>query len=379
MKKNLLSVCLFTALCAGVSNAQSIRQVEKLSDNNLNYFHYSYNDKNKIDSVYQEITADQYSSYTLFTYDENGNNVKKERHQMSKDMNDYLFTDYVDFVYNEDRLITRKNYNFDMFGGTNKFLLGGVYVYEYNMDKQLTKRSLYWDEEKTRLYETVAYQYDNKGRLTKDTRSTDQFGQWVEDFQQQYEYDKEGRLIKITTLGLDYTTGGLAVSNWRTFEYDQQGNLIKALDFLGNGTVSVQHEYAYNTEIEAANTVFPVDIDESDMLFKASKNVISEDVIHMLDIKVGKLVYVDTEIWVYEDTNNLGINTVENTNGINVLSLNNSVLELGNVAKGENVRVYDISGKIVYNVNYNNGINISNLSEGVYMVVTKDNCIKIRK
>ena len=372
-------MCVLAALSCGISNAQTMRQVEKTSDNNRNYFHYSYNENNKVDSIYQEITADQYSAYTLFTYDENGNNVKQERYQMTSQMDDYMFTDYVNYTYDGDRIICRKNYNIDMWGGTNDFLLGGVYIYEYNMDNQLAKRSLYWDEDETRLYETIVYEYNNKGQLMSDVRSTEQFGMWMDDFREVYEYDTEGRLSKIIFYSLDYTTGNLAESSHRTFKYDEKGNLVEMLDILTDGAISEKHEYCHDTEIESSNTIFPVNIDDKEILYTASKNVVTEDIAHMRDVKSGELVYVDTERWIYEENDNLGLNAVNSNNDMNILSMNGNVLELGNVANGENVRIYDVSGKIVNSANYSDGINISNLSKGVYMVVTNGSCVKIRK
>lgn len=378
--KKLLSMCMLAALSCGVGNAQSMRQVELKSDNNLNYFYYGYNTENKVDSIYQEITGEGYSSYRLFTYDENGNNVMQQRYQMSKDMDTYLYTDYVNYTYDEkNRIISRKNYNLDMWGGTNNYVLGGVYVYEYDADNKLTKRNLYWDEELTRLYESIVYEYDADGRLFSDTRSTEQFGMWVEDFKEVFEYNNDGKISKITFYSLDYGTGNLMENNYRTYTYDDNGNLIEKSDFLMDNAVNEKHEYTHNSSIESANTIFPINIDDDKTLYSLSENVIAEDKIYMRDVKTGELVYIDTEMWVYEENNNTGIETVNINNSLSLMSMNADMVELGNVANGENVRIYNTAGNMVNNASYNNGVNISNLPSGIYMVVTKDSCIKIRK
>ena len=378
--KKLLSMCIFAALGCGISDAQTMRQVELTSDNNLNYLYYGYNDDNRVDSIYQELAGEGYSSYRLFTYDENGNNVMQKRYQMSQEMDYFLYTDYVNYTYDENNNVTtRKNYNLDMWGGTNDFLLGGVYVYEYDANNNLTKRNLYWDEELTRLYESIVYTYNSKGLLVSDTRSTEQFGVWMEDFKEEYEYDSQDRLIKITFYGVDYMTGGLAVSNYRTFEYDENGNVVEILDILTDDAVNEKHQYVYNMDIESAKTIFPVNNDDDKSLYYASKNVIAEDIIYMRDFKSGELIYVDKEFWKYEEVVSTGISEVKNTPMVTVKSLTAETVELGNVANGESVRIYNAAGSMVNNATYNNGINISNLPGGIYMIVTNNSSVKIRK
>lgn len=379
--KKFLSLCILAALGCNISSeAQVVRQVELKSDNNLNYFYYGYNENNRVDSIYQEIASDGYSSYRLFEYDVNGNNIKQERYQMSKDMDDYMFTDYVNYTYDENNnILTRMNYNLDMWGGTNSFILGGVYVYEYDGNNNLSKRSLYWDEELTRLYETIVYKYNEKGMLLEDTRSSEQFGMIVEDFKEVFEYDDQDRLVKITFFTLDYGTGKLIENNYRTYEYDENGNMIEKLDILLDKSVNEKHQYVYNMDIEKANTIFPINIDDDKTSYYSSKNVIAEDNIYMRDVKSGELVYIDKEFWVYEEYDPAGIANVISNNEISIKSLNSERIELGNVATGENVRIFNAAGNLVGNDRYNNGINIANLPNGIYMVVTKNSSVKIVK
>ena len=378
--KKFLSMCILATLGCGMANAQTMRQVELVSDNNLNYIYYGYNNDNRVDSIYQEITGEGYSAYRLFIYDENGNNTTQKRYQMSKDMNEYLYTDYVNYTYDENNnIITRKNYNLDIWGGTDKFVLGGVYVYEYDSNNKLAKRSLYWDEDLTRLYETIVYEYNSKGQLLSDVRSTEQFGMWVEDFKEVFEYDAQDRISKITFYTLDYGTGKLIVNNYRTFEYDENGNLIEKLDILTDNAVNEKHQYTYNMDIKSENTIFPVNNDDDKTMYYASKNVIAEDNIYMRDVKSGNLIFFDKEYWKYEDINSTGIEEITTAPVASIKSLTADMLELGNVAQGESVRIYNAAGSMVKNSSYDNGVNISELPSGIYMVVTDNSSVKIRK
>ena len=379
--KKLLPMCLFAAMSCGISNAQTIRMTELESENNLNYMYFGYDSENRVDSIYQRLSKEGYSTYRLFEYDASGNNVSVRRYQMAKEMDDFLYTEHVDYTYNENnKIMTRKNYNLDLWGGTDEFILGGVYVYEYDVNQNLSKRKLFWDEDLTRLYESIVYEYNSRGMLISDTRTTEQFGVMMEDFKEVYEYDAKDRLTKITYYALDYQTGKLAESNYRILKYDENDNLVETEDLLADKSVSERHEYNYRKDIESKDTTFPVNNEDDKTLYYASKNVIGEDVIYMLDVHSAELINIDTETWKYVDSNpSSGIADVKDAGMASIKSLDGNFLELGNVARGEQVRVFDASGSMLMCRNYGSGIDISSLPKGIYMIVTNGSSVKIRK
>lgn len=376
--KKLLSLCLAVTISSGICNAQQRYQKELLSENNERYLYFDY-DSNRIDSIYEE-QPDGYSAYRLFTYDEAGNNTIQKRYQMPKDASDYIYTDNVYFTYdNLNRVTTRKNYNLDIFGGTDNFILGGVYTYEYDADGRMSKSMLYWDEEKTRLFEKVTYEYDVDGRLINKTRESDQFGQFVADDKQEYEYDSEGRLVKVSGYTLDYSTGQLVVYNYITYDYDDNGNMIEMTAMIADETVTEKHEYKYDTTAKASETIYPTNPDDKNMLYTCSENIVTEDVIYMRDIKAGKLIYVDTEKWIYGDNSFAAINNVTSESVMSIISLSSDMVVLSNVKQGAGIRVYNEAGCIVNSSRYDNGIDISQLAKGVYMIVSDNSSIKIKK
>ena len=348
------------------------------------YYSHRYNKDGLLDSthMYIDFTEDEY--YYLFKYDDRGNIITEDGYCIlpNSDPNYHEFTKTFEIKYEFDennRRISRKNYNWDT--KNSEFILGGMYVYEYNDKGQLTERKLYWDEAKTDLFERAEYTYNEKGQLVKELYISCFWGTDNESSMQEYFYDENGNMtrIKTSTANMDYE---LEESQNRIYKYDENNNLTTRITYDTDPELpNEQHILVYDEETDAENVAFPINYENDMDFYVNSKNVVIQDTIYQRNMDTNTFDLFEIQDWVYEDlADPTGIENVYD--GGKILGFtkdNDGNIILNGIDNAENVRIYDANGRIVMNGSYNGMINTGSLPNGMYILLTRQGCIKFSR
>ena len=376
--KKFLSFFLFAAISTGISSAQQKRLKEVVSDNNQSYIYYGY-DNNRVDSIYKNIPSENYSEYRLLQYDENGNNTSQFTYSKNNVSDNFTLTSKIFYTYDEaGNITTCVHYLLDTYNSTGEFLFGGAFVYDYDAEGRLVTSSLYNDEEFTDLLEVMEYMYNDDELVDYVRHYSIEFGQYNEDYGEKYSYD-EGKLDKITFYTIDFMNGMLTEGMYRKFIYDKNNNIIEKVDMSADMIITEKHDYKYDLNSKAEETIFPINNVDDKMLYTESANIVTREEIYYRNTKEDRLILEHTEDWIYENVELSGIGDVTVTPHVNIISLTQDRIKLTNVKNGQHMRIYDEEGRIVENTPYNDGVNISTLQHGMYMIVTNGISLKIHK
>ena len=375
--------------CLGTGvNAQSnlcLREVNSQMEGDYTY--YGYNKDGRLDSVYTYMGYYDEESYRLYAYDDKGNMISETGYGVlpSTNVDKNVFSKVFEVFYDFDdsnRMISRRNYNIDEFSENLDFYLGGVYTYEYNEKGQLAKRNLYWDEAKKDLFEITTYQYDDKNQLVKEVYVTKGFYGETEDMNVEYYYDEQGRNIKKLTKTLDPNSGALEESANVFFEFDEDGNLISRTmyDDINPDIPSQQHKLIYGDKL-AEDFTFPINYEDDMDFFVKSKHVVKQDSIYMRDAEGVVFQLFDIQDWGYDELE--GSTGIENVVSPGVSATfardNDGNIVVNGIDASENIRIYDVNGKIMRNGCYNGRVDVSALPKGMYILVTRNGNMKFSK
>lgn len=381
--------CMAMLFCFGnPADAQKkfcLQEIETQLEGDYNY--YGYNKDGLIDSSYIYTSYYDEEVYFKYKYDANGNMTVNEGYCILPSENlDYReFTNTYKIVYEYDennRMLYRKNYNLDTWGGTGELLLGGCYAFFYDETGRLTHRKLFWDAAMTDLFETTNYTYDEAGRLVKESYLQHSFGSTSEEMVVTYYYDEEGKLIRLRTDAMNYNTGELQEDDNLAYKYDGNGNLISRLSYgTDPNTPNEEHVLSYYTDTLATDVAMPINHEDDIDFYILSKNVVKQDSIYRRDAEGGTFDLFDIQDWKYADLNSAsGIENVFNGAKIMAVSRDSEGnVILNGVENHENVRVYDVNGRIIRNGAYNGKVNVNELPRGMYVIATRQGCVKISR
>lgn len=349
------------------------------------YYLYFYDEHNgRIDSSkqYYEVDGYSYDCALKYIYDENGNEILEKGYQKFSGDDFYTYSTQIRYTYDEQgRVLTRTNFNLD-FDRTN-FQLGGVYEYIYEGDK-LVKRNSYWDEERTDKFEEAIYTYDDKGRLEEENYYSSFFGDEMT-FSNgiKYIYDDQDRVIeKVNTMG-DFFTGEPSPAGGEILTYNEAGNLVEWISFSQTkDSPSKRDVYTHDLTLETAKTLYPVENEWDGTAYLTSKNAVLTDTVYNTDWITGELGLYDELMMEYTPVISTGINTLSPTAKTTMqVAYDNGTVRLTGISENEQVRVYSPSGLMMNMKNYNpqEGIDMSNLPSGAYIISTKHGSVKVWK
>ena len=377
-------LAMLFCLCGSV-NAQNSKLCLRDIDSDLegDYRYYGYNKDGSLDSVYSYYCYYDQESYRLYRYDEKGNMIKEEGYGILPDNKFFSKVFEVFYEFDENnRMISRKNYNIDEFSANLDFILGGVYTYEYDGKGQLKQRNLYWDEAKTDLFEKTMFAYDDNDRLVRETYISNGFYGESEDMTVEYYYDEKGRVIEVVTKTLDANSGALEETGNTYYVYDENDNLLSrtSYDNLSEEIPSEKHILLYNDTL-ASDVSFPINYEDDMDFFVKSKHVVRQDSIYKRDVEGVVFQLFDIQDWKYEQLEgSTGIESVINPSAnISFLRDNDGNIIVGGLENNENVRVYDADGRLIRNQLYNGKVNVSALPHGMYILITRHGNMKFSK
>lgn len=373
-----------------LSSASFAQQYEyKLSEMNSKYtpeyYKYMYDEDNgRLDSTnhYYELDGYVYDCAYKYVYDENGNEILEKGYQKFEGDDFYTYSMQIRYTYDEQgRLASRTNFNLDF--NRVDFMLGGVYEYVYEGDR-LVQRNTYLDEERTDKFEEVIYTYDDKGRLDEENYYSSFFGGEME-FSNGYKYvyDDQNRVVEKLSTMLDLMTYEIIEAGGEVYNYNEDGNIVEWFKYSDSKDDPTQRElYTFDTTLEAAKTLYPVENEWQGTVYLNSKNAVLSDTIYESDWFTGELGLYDIFEMKYEPVITTGINTVRpSTQTMMQVSYDNETVRLTGVKENEQVRVYSSSGLMMNMKNYSSkdGIDMSNMPSGAYIISTKHGSVKVWK
>ena len=394
MKSNFTKsalACLAMALFLGgnEANAQKklcLQEIETEVEGDYNY--YGYNKDGLLDSTYLYVSYYDEELYYLFKYDDKGNLTSHLGYCIlpSEDLDyrEFTKTFIIEYAYDENnRIISRKNFNLDVFSGTGEYLLGGMYKFYYDDNGVLTQRKLFWDEAGTDLFETTNYTYDEKGRVIKESYLQNSFGVQSEQMVVNYFYNEQnGKIERLRTDVMNYNTGVIEEDDNLVYAYDENNNLISRKAYGKNpDLLNEEHRFVYYTDIKAKDVAMPLNKEDVMDFYVLSENVVKQDSIYRRDVEGTTFDLFDVQNWKYNELNSTdGIENVFNEG--NIMSVRRDAegnLILCGVENHENIRIYDAQGRIVRNGAYNGKVNVEGLPHGMYIVATRQGSVKINK
>ena len=389
MKKNYILLPLVAALMSAQAvkaDGYEYKLVSVKSKYATEYYNYIYDEQNgRLDSAahYSESDGYVYDCTTKYEYDADGNEILEKGYQKFDGDDFYTYSTQIHYTYDEQgRLASRTNYNLD-FDRVN-FSLGGVYEYVYE-DGRLVKRNSYWDLERTNKFEEMVYTYDEQGRLAEEAAYsaffTDEmtFSSGIK-----YVYDDQDRVIEKITLMGDFYTGEPMPAGGEAFTYDEAGNLVKWVKYSDTQDDVTQSEtYTHDTSIATAETLFPVGNEWDGTAYLNSKNAVVSDTIYTSDWFTGELGLYDVLEMEYSPIVATGVGRIRAAAGepVQVASYDGGTVRLTGVADNETVRVYSPAGLMMQSKGYNpqDGLDISGLPAGAYIISTEQGSVKIYK
>ena len=246
------------------------------------------------------------------------------------------------------------------------------------------QRNAYWDEERTNKFEEAIYTYDEKGRLDEEKYYSAFFGGEME-FSNGYKYvyDDQDRVIeKVNTMG-DFFTGEPRLAGGEILTYNEAGNLVEWISFNETkDNASKRDVYTHDLTLETANTLYPVENEWDGTAYLTSKNAVLTDTVYNTDWITGELGLYDELMMEYTQVTSTGINTLSPTaKTIMQVAYDNGTVRLTGISENEQVRVYSPSGLMMNMKNYNpqEGIDMSNMPSGAYIISTKHGSVKVWK
>lgn len=345
---------------------------------------YRYNDKNLVDSI-GIMSLDEAPHYDLFEYNEFGKVTKTKGYDDLYINGNYRLTSFIDYEYNDKKQMSvRLNYN-DFGDGAQ---LSGRLSYSYDDEGRLSK-IVYEYSLGSGMFEKFmedVYKYDDKGRIDciESYEESVFTGEIELTVKQVYAY-KDNSDAVLSVITYQKFDDEMKETGKREVSYDEAGNVIVdktyRVNSKGEYNIESSDEYKYDLTVTAENIVMPYDFEAPDLAHENIKNKILSRDFSALDVDTEEFKYVSTYYYNYSSVGT-GISTVTESNGKPMIRINYSgnLLLISSELTGENVGIYDISGRAVrgYIVN-GNSVDISMLRSGVYVAKIGDKSFKFRK
>ena len=272
------------------------------------------------------------------------------------EMNSKYTPEYYKYMYDEDngRLDSTAHY-YELDGYV--YDTGNKYVYDEQGNEVLEKGYQKFSGDDFYTYSTqIRYTYDEKGRLDEEKYYSAFFGGEME-FSNGYKYvydDKDRVVEKLGTM-LDLMTYETVEAGGEVFEYDANGNIEEWYKYNESKDDVTQRElYTFDTAIESAKTLYPVENEWDGTVYLNSTNAVLTDTIYSSDWFTGELGVYDVYELKYTPVTSTGIGTVRTTTTDMVqASYENGTVRLTGVKDNEQVRVYSTSGLMMNMKRYN--------------------------
>lgn len=384
----LAALVVMTAL---PSFSQQYRLIGMDASDGMDYTEYEYDDENKLTEIRRyDLKRPENNHIIVIEYDEQGREIKNSLYQdkdkiASDDIKDYRASYYIDYFYGEDgRLKERINYN-NLASGFNEpiWAMGGVMVYEYDVDGNVVWVKTYFDVEQTSLFQDVENIYED-GRLMKSvTRMSDFMGGMDVSSIDEYHYTESGQIESKDLYRLNMGTWEMDYTGAEEYSYDEKGNLVMLQTTGPDDSIVAKNTYAYPSEsVPASQVVFPYEIEETDFnqiwsIFK--EKPLSYDKYGFDEVAGGMSVMV-TYTYVYDEVS-VGIDSAvagKNPSGVSVATFTDGILVLDGVETGSLVRVFSVDGKHICDRKYSQrGVDLSSLASGVYYVSAGNGAVKV--
>lgn len=188
-----------------------------------------------------------------YTYDEHDNIIKITTYNPDntiRDYSEYIYDEsynlfqYIEYYSNG---IVRAYHNFDdseneissTYYNQDGTISGINYIFEYNSNNQLIKKTGYYADGS--IYDWTEYAYDSTGnQLSVITYNSDNL---ITSYYR-YEYDVNGNC----TIEEHYTNYNSEYDNYYIIKniYDEQNNLLKSESFNRDGDILFKTEYSYD-------------------------------------------------------------------------------------------------------------------------------------
>lgn len=304
MKKLLLIFALSASVSVCAQTTYSLYRID--SQYSYDVTEYYYNDAMLVDSLYEVVENGAYSYATTLEYDANNNCVK---------MNDYSFMDdggldytsYLLYTYDENGLkLTRENYNNFGFG----FSKQAKYEIDYNTDGQISGATIYgckFSDDYNVVIGSAEFSYTD-GLVSKEVYYDVYDDQKQTSVVKQYEYDSNKRRIVEETYIMD---GALKPATRVEYTYDNNDNIVECMYQLpaANGWGDVEHNvFRYDTEkFIGENTIVFKDPESDffpntrDYVILTSKNAVIQEERYIMEDVSQEMVLVDIMDYHYNE------------------------------------------------------------------------------
>lgn len=379
MKKfTLIIIAAAAVISASATDVKKKWMTRMYTESGISEYKYFYDAADRLDSV--KIDDDFLDCTSKITYNADGLQIAEDGWQLLEGGTEYTHTIHVDYKYDGSNLVERANYNY--YGG--EMTLGGVIVYEYE-NGRLSKECLYWDLDKTDLYSTTTYTYNESGLLASVATYAKDFFTSEEKFSDgaEYIYDDAGRLVERKFLMGDFYTGEPSYSGGEQWEYDEAGNVSLHIYYSSTpDNPSAKNLYEYDTDVTVAEAALPLSIEDEDIISELSANIKTKRLYYAQDLNSGNLMLYDTYYFEYSDSRpsaSINGSTVQKPQGGILLSGNTLVL---NGSSGSTpLRVYNANGNLVMSERNlgRSTVDISSLPSGVYVARMGGAVLKFRK
>lgn len=350
---------------------------------------YSYNDIDKLDSVYHIDEAMNLDRYLVYDYNENGNCVKCTYIPYNFDTWQYDTPSHiVTYSYEGNNMVERIVHN-----GSN--VVTGMTTYHYN-EKNLPDSvsqivPATTGSDKMKMLSYIKYNYDSNGRLISDEtyNNNNFFADEVvmeKNSRSDYEYDANGNLISVVGQYYDAQLGFYINGFKNEYEYDGNGDKRKFTYFLYNKSSAswfTEHYivYGYNTRNNVEKCVLPEEIELTWPDFSGAKHQPDTEAWYYFDEYAQDYALAVTYEFHF-DSKGSGASLDNCKVGDMVscyVSQNGDELCLVGNTEQANVGIYDMNGNLVLKCMSEGNINISQIPAGVYMVIVNGNMNKIIK
>lgn len=377
-------VFLLSAFCCCVVCADAQKTYLTGVTESVESMTYRYNDKNLVDSI-GEVLAEWAPHYDLFEYNEYGKVTKTKGYDDLGQNGNYRLTSFVDYEYNDKNQMSAR-FNYNDFGDGPQ--LGGRMSYSYDDAGRLSKivHEYSFGQDVYEKFMEEIYKYDDKGRIDC-IESYEMYiftGNFELTVKRVYAYkDNSDAVLSIVMHEKD--GDGMKETSKREFTYDEAGNVIAdktyRVNSAGEYIIDTADEYKYDLTVDAKDIVMPYDFEAPNYVHENIKSKILSRDYSAVDLDTDEFKYVTTYNYGYSSVGT-GISVVTESNGKPMIRVNYSgnLLLMSSELAGEDVGIYDISGRAVrgYFVN-GNSIDISMLRSGVYVAKIGDKSFKFRK
>lgn len=350
---------------------------------------YTYNDIDKVDSVYHIDDAMKLDRYLVYDYDENGNCIKCTYIPYNLDTWQYDKPSHiVTYSYDGNKRVERIVHN-----ASN--VVTGMTTYHYN-DKnlpdsvsQIVPESIGSDKMKMLSY--IKYNYDTNGRVISDEtyNNNNFFADEVvmeKNSRSNYEYDSNGRLISVIGQYYDAERGTYFNGFKNEYEYDGNGDKRKFTYFLYNKSSAswfTEHYivYGYNTRNSVEKCVLPEEIELTWPDFSGAKHQPDSESWYYFDEYAQEYALAVTYKFHFSNegsSSSLSEYRTDDLVSCYVSSNGDELCLVGNTEK-VNVGIYDVNGKLVVKRLSDGRVDISDIPAGVYVVIINGKMNKIIK